>query len=98
MTEEEGHLLDPTLTDDHRFPSAFSGRSLFVKGEDWQNNAMLGWTGFPADLYATGYKGAADALLFALSQRRVQWAEAHAPRLPLRMYLNSHDLTPALVT
>jgi len=71
MTEEEGHLLDPTLTDDHRFPSAFSGRSLFVKGEAWQNNARLGWTGFPADLYATGYRDAADALLFALSQRRV---------------------------
>lgn len=53
-----------------KFPADFAGQSLFVQGEDWQNNAMLGWTGFPMDLYAAGYKDAADGLVFALAERR----------------------------
>jgi len=63
-------LLDPALPVDCKSPSAFSGQPLFVRGSDWQNNAMLGWTPFPMDLYATGYKNAADGLLFALANRR----------------------------
>ena len=52
------------------FPSAFAGQKLFVRGEDWHNNAMLGWTHFPMDIYAAGYKDAADAILYALAERR----------------------------
>ncbi len=28
-------------------PSDFAGQQLFIQGEDWHNNAMLGWTHFP---------------------------------------------------
>lgn len=51
-------------------PSDFTGQQLFIQGEDWQNNAMLGWTHFPWDMYAAGYKDAADALVGALAERK----------------------------
>ncbi|CAG9166835.1 hypothetical protein LMG32289_01203 [Cupriavidus pampae] len=51
-----------------KFPSAYAGQELFIQGDDWQNNAMLGWTHFPLDLYAAGYKDAADALIAALAE------------------------------
>lgn len=35
-------------------PSEFAGQQLFIQGEDWYNNAMLGWTHFPWDIYAAG--------------------------------------------
>jgi hypothetical protein len=66
-----GDLLDFTPLGDVKFPSDFAGQKIFVEGEDWQNNAMLGWTHFPLDIYAAGYKDAADGLLYALSERRV---------------------------
>ncbi|MCK6405053.1 MAG: hypothetical protein L6Q60_03440 [Rhodocyclaceae bacterium] len=47
-------------------PSEFAGQQLFIQGEDWYNNAMLGWTHFPWDIYAAGYKDAADVLVQAL--------------------------------
>lgn len=50
-------------------PSFFVGQNLFIKGEDWQSNAMLGWTNFPLDIYATGYKDAADLIRNALTNR-----------------------------
>lgn len=50
-------------------PSFFVGQSLFIQGEDWQNNAMLGWTNFPLDIYAAGYKDAADLIRNALTKR-----------------------------
>jgi len=53
-----------------KWPSDFAGRNLFERGPDWRNNAMLGWTGFPMGLYAAGYKDAADAILYALSQQK----------------------------
>ncbi|SCX44850.1 hypothetical protein [Nitrosospira sp. Nsp1] len=51
-------------------PSDFAGQQLFIQGEDWHNNAMLGWTYFPWDIYAAGYKDAADALVDALAHRK----------------------------
>jgi hypothetical protein len=51
-------------------PSDFAGQQLFIQGEDWHNNAMLGWTHFPWDIYAAGYKDAADALVWALAERK----------------------------
>lgn len=51
-------------------PSDFAGKQLFIQGEDWHNNAMLGWTHFPWDIYAAGYKDAADALVGALTERK----------------------------
>ena len=51
-------------------PSDFAGQQLFIQGDDWHNNAMLGWTHFPWDIYAAGYKDAADALVRALAERR----------------------------
>ena len=71
MTESIDGLLDAGPLENSKFPSDFSGQSLFVRGDDWHNNAMLGWTHFPLDLYAAGYKDAADGLLFALAERKV---------------------------
>ncbi|MGL6078890.1 hypothetical protein [Methyloversatilis discipulorum] len=53
-----------------KYPSYFAGQQLFIRGEDWHNNAMLGWTHFPWDIYAAGYKDAADALVTALAERK----------------------------
>ncbi len=53
-----------------RSPSDFAGQPLFMQGEDWHNNAVLGWTHFPWDTYAAGYKDAADALVGALTERK----------------------------
>ncbi len=66
----ENDLLDSNFPVKMKVPSSFRGQKLFVQGDDWRNNAMLGWTHFPLDLYASGYKDAADALLSALSQRK----------------------------
>ncbi|MEX5567972.1 hypothetical protein Q1J55_09110 [Pseudomonas syringae] len=63
-------LLDDNLGERSKFPSEFAGQKLFVRGDDWQNNAMLGWAPYPMDIYAAGYKDAADAILYALSERR----------------------------
>jgi len=63
-------LLDFNLTAGLKFPSEFAGQKLFARGEDWHNNAMLGCTHFPMDIYATGYKDAADELVHALTERR----------------------------
>jgi len=71
MNAMDDDMLDPSLTSEYKSPSAFAGQKLFVQGDDWQNNAMLGWTHFPMDLYAAGYKDAADGLLYALADRRV---------------------------
>lgn len=51
-------------------PSDFAGQALFIQGEDWYNNAMLGWIHSPWDIYAAGYKDAADALVEALITHR----------------------------
>lgn len=53
-----------------KLPSEFAGQPLFIKGDDWENNAMLGWTHFPWDIYAAGYKDAADALVKVLLDRK----------------------------
>ncbi|MFB3302089.1 hypothetical protein [Pseudomonas sp. AMR01] len=71
MTESIDGLLDAGPLENSKFPSDFSGQPLFIRGDDWHNNAMLGWTHFPLDLYAAGYKDAADGLLFALAERKV---------------------------
>lgn len=63
-------LLDDNLGERSKFPSEFAAQMLFVRGDDWQNNAMLGWAPYPMDIYAAGYKDAADAILYALSERR----------------------------
>ncbi|HDS1047535.1 MULTISPECIES: hypothetical protein [Pseudomonas] len=55
---------------EYKSPSDFAGQQLFIQGDDWHNNAMLGWTHFPLDTYALGYKDAADGLLYALAERR----------------------------
>lgn len=52
-------------------PSDFVGQALFIQGEDWYNNAMLGCVYYsPWDIYAAGYKDAADALVGALAERK----------------------------
>ncbi len=53
-----------------RPPSDFASQQLFIKGEDWHNNAMLGWTPYPWDLYASGYKDAADVVIAALAAQK----------------------------
>ncbi len=53
-----------------KFPSDFTGQRLFIRGDDSHNSAMLGWTHFPWDIYAAGYKDAADALVTALAKRK----------------------------
>lgn len=53
-----------------RPPSHFAGQKLFDQAPDWHNNALLGWSNSAEDIYAVGYKDAADAVLFALSERR----------------------------
>lgn len=60
--------IDPLAS--MKSPSDFAGQQLFIQGEDWHNNAMLGWTHFPWDIYAAGYKDAADALVGALAERK----------------------------
>ena len=50
-------------------PADFSGQELFVQGDDRNNMSMLGWAPFPMDLYASGYKEAADVLVRALVAR-----------------------------
>ena len=60
--------LDPLAK--MKSPSDFAGQQLFVQGDDWHSNAMLGWTHFPWDIYAAGYKDAADALVAALAERK----------------------------
>ena len=42
--------IDPLAS--MKSPSDFAGQQLFIQGEDWHNNAMLGWTHFPWDIYA----------------------------------------------
>lgn len=64
LSDEEGGLPRP------KFPAHFAGQQLFIRGEDWRNNAMLGWSGFSGELYAAGYKDAADALVEALAERK----------------------------
>ncbi|MFZ5506581.1 MAG: hypothetical protein ACOY7P_13930 [Pseudomonadota bacterium] len=56
-----------------KFPSDFAGQQLFIQGEDQHNAAMLGWTLFPWDIYAAGYKDAADALVGALAERKASF-------------------------
>jgi hypothetical protein len=66
--EDEAAEIDP-LTG-IKLPSAFAGQALFIQGEDWYNNAMLGWIHTPWDIYAAGYKDAADTLVGALAERK----------------------------
>lgn len=71
MHNDKDHVaaeIDPLAS--VKFPSDFTGQLLFVQGDDWYNNAMLGWTHFPWDIYAAGYKDAADALVGALAERK----------------------------
>ncbi|MCR6480720.1 hypothetical protein NU688_31515 [Variovorax sp. ZS18.2.2] len=67
MTDPNDDALDfePSKT-----PAEFAGQKLFIQGNDRANMAMLGWIPFPWDLYAAGYKEAADALLRALTARQ----------------------------
>ncbi|WP_223497068.1 hypothetical protein [Pseudomonas sp. A-RE-26] len=78
MTNDDDSLIDIQITPS-KFPSDFAGQRLFVQGDDWQHNAMLGWTLFPADLYAIGYKDAADGLLQAIVERKASLDSAIYP-------------------
>lgn len=69
-------------------PSAFAGQKLFIRGEDWQHNARLGWSEFPDDLYASGYKEAADALLHSIMEKRVPLDSVIFPLI----FLHRHSL------
>lgn len=53
-----------------RSPADFAGQQLFIEGDDWRNNAVLGWGGFPWDTYAAGYRKAADVLVAAVEERK----------------------------
>lgn len=69
MHNDQDHApVDQDLLAEKKLPSDFAGQLLFVQGEDWHNNAMLGWTHFPWGIYAAGYKDAADALVRVLTK------------------------------
>lgn len=71
MSDSNDSLFDPeAFLQPMKCPSDFSGQKLFIQGRDRDNTAMLGWTQFPWDLYAAGYKDAADALVKALTSRQ----------------------------
>ncbi|WP_228273805.1 hypothetical protein [Rhodocyclus tenuis] len=70
QNDRENDAAEIDLLTRMKLPSSFAGQSLFIKGEDSYNNAMLGWTHFPWDIYAAGYKDAADALVGALAERK----------------------------
>ena len=70
QNEQEDQTAEIDLLAGIKSPSYFAGKALFIQGEDWYNNAMLGWTHFPWDIYAAGYKDAADALVGALAERK----------------------------
>ncbi len=70
QNDQEDAAVKIDLLPKMRLPSDFAGLKLFIQGEDWHNNAMLGWTHFPWDIYAAGCKDAADALIWALSERK----------------------------
>jgi hypothetical protein len=53
-----------------KFPAEYAGQRLFTKTDDWFNNAQIGWSPMPIDLYASGYKDAGDLLSEALQDRR----------------------------
>lgn len=93
MADEDEGLLDPF--ERSKAPSFFSGQQLFIQGDDWQNNAMLGWTNFPADLYAYGYKEAADGLLQAIADRKVSLDSGIYPLVFL--YRHSMELQLKLI-
>ena len=71
-----------------QWPSEFTGQKLFIKGEDWQYNAMLNWSHFRADLYAFAYKDAADGLVDAMANRKVPLDSGIYPLL----FLYRHSL------
>ena len=54
MDEENSTLKNPWPAD---------GDKLFAAGSDWRNNACLGFVRDKWDLYATGYKDAADIIV-----------------------------------
>lgn len=68
--DRDNEAEDTDLLANMKSPSDFAGQQLFIQGDDWHNNAMLGWTHFPWDIYAAGYKDAADALVRALAERK----------------------------
>lgn len=70
MQNEDDAATERDLLAKMKSPSDFTGQQLFIRGDDWHNTAMLGWTHFPWDIYAAGYKDAADALVAALAERK----------------------------
>ncbi len=68
--DQDNTAADIDLLANMKSPSDFAGQQLFIQGDDWHNNAMLGWTHFPWDIYAAGYKDAADALVGVLAERK----------------------------
>ncbi|MFU5616615.1 hypothetical protein ACM7VC_14565 [Pseudomonas aeruginosa] len=68
--DQDNAAADIDLLANMKSLSDFAGQQLFIQGDDWHNNAMLGWTHFPWDIYAAGYKDAADALVRALAERK----------------------------
>src|SRR4051812_15553279 len=80
MSAGDQPLLDPLeILESLKFPSQFAGQMLFMEGEDLHNTAMLGWMNFPWELYAAGYKDAADALVQALMSRHASLDSAVYP-------------------
>lgn len=79
--------LDPHL-EPVQWPSEFAGQKLFIRGEDWQHNAMLNWSHFRADLYAFAYKDAADGLVEAMANCKVPLDSGIYPLL----FLYRHSL------
>ncbi|HBO9008650.1 hypothetical protein QOU27_08715 [Pseudomonas aeruginosa] len=70
MDDEAQSTLDSHF-ESIQWPSNFSGQRLFIQGEDCQHNAMLNWSHFRADLYASAYKDAADGLVDAMVKGQV---------------------------
>ena len=77
--EENINLENLLDLPENRFPSDYAGQKLFIRGEDSDNNAMLNWTSFPLDLYAGGYKDAADTLARVLLDRKAPMDSAIYP-------------------
>lgn len=97
MTDKDQIPLD-SLLENIQWPSDFAGQQLFLKGEDWQHNAMLSWSNFRVDLYAFAYKDAADGLVQAMADRKVPldtgiypllFLYRHALELQLKLMLST---------
>ena len=71
MQNEDDAATELDLLAKMKSPSDLAAQQLFIQGGDiWHNTALLGWTHFPWNIYAAGYKDAADALVEVLAEHK----------------------------